>query len=372
MEQTEKTYRAKFAISQSSIKDWKELPPQKWYDKWILKIGKKKISVAMDFGSLLDTLCFSEKEFKKRFIVSELAVYPSVNVIKIVTEVYEEIKALNENIKTLNDAPAEEGMDKVIIPSKKVSLVDNKDIVKKVALTNDFYASKPDQAYNTIIDKGTEYFEFLKKVGKRIVITQIQLDLAKQLKEILFTDKVTAGFFTAKKGCRVIFQVQIFTDFPIDGYDNLDSLPIKGMVDIIHFNDKRKEVREVDLKFTNDVYKFNDYKGPVRMFDYPGQHSFYDSLIAEWLKTFEDGKYKDYSIMNPLNVVIDDDTKLPYLYEYNKTDLHIKRFGIEGTSIRGWEDVLNEIAWHLSNNDWTRPKDHIVNGKLLINIFNKK
>jgi hypothetical protein len=76
--------------------------------------------------------------------------------------------------------------------------------------------------------------------------------------------------------------------------------------------------------------------------------------------------------MNPLNVVIDDDMKVPYIYEYNKADLYIKRFGIENTPIRGWEDTLNEIAWHLGTNDWSRPKAHIVHGKLFINIFNKK
>lgn len=366
---SETTYRAKFAISQSSIKDWKELPPQKWYDKWILKIVKRKVSAALDFGSLLDTLCFSESEFKKRFIITDIQ-KPSDNVCKIVTDIYNHLQELNENIKTLNAAPAEDGK-KVSVPAKKVSLVDNKEVVLKFCKENEYYVTKPEQGFNTIIEKGTEYFNFLKKVGKRIIITSEQEKLAKELKEILFNDKVCAGFFTPKKGCEVHFQIQIFSEFPIDGLESVESIPVKGMIDIIHINHKRKEVREVDLKFTNNVYKFNDWSGPVRMFDYPGQHSFYDFLIPEWLKTFEGGKYKDYSVMNPLNVVIDDDIKIPYLYEYNKNDLHVKRYGIENTNIRGWEDTLREIAWHLNVNDWSRPKDHIKNGKLLINIYKK-
>lgn len=367
---TEQTYRAKFAISQSSIKDWKLNPPQKWYDKWILKKGKWKKSDALDFGSLLDTLCFSEKEFERRFIIAEVK-KPSPNVTEIVTDVFNHIQELNANIKLLNSAPTEEGKEKVKIPSKKVSLVDKKQIIAKYSEERKYYEGKPDQAYNKIIKEGSEYFEFLKKVGKRIVITKEQEQMARELKEILFTDKVCAGFFIAKKNCEVHFQVQIFSEFPIDGLEGVDSIPVKGMLDIIHINHKRKEVREVDLKFTNDAFNFNDYKGPVRMFDYPGQHSFYDALIHEWIKTFEDGKYADYAIMNPLNVVIDDQIKIPYIYEYNKADLHIKRYGIENTYIRGWEDTLKEIAWHLSTNDWSRPKDHILNGKLLINIFKK-
>lgn len=369
---SEATYKAKFAINQSSIKDWRELPPAKWYEKWILKIGKRKTSSSLDFGSLLDTLCFTEKEFKRRFIIADVK-KPSDNICKVVTDVYDHLIQLNENIKTLNESPAEEGKEKINIPSKKISLVDNKDIIKKFSEENKYYEGKPDQAYNKIIkDGGLEYFEFMKKVGKRIVITPDQETLAKELKKILYTDKVSSGFFIPKKECDVHFQVQIFTEFPIDGLDGVETIPIKGMLDIVHFNHKRKEVREVDLKFTNNVYKFADYGGPVRMFDYPSQHSFYDFLIPEWLKTFENGKYKDYAVMNPLNVVIDDDTKLPYLYEYNKADLYIKRFGIEGTDIRGWEHTLNDIAYHLNTNDWSRPIEHIKHGKIQINIFKKK
>lgn len=368
---TEQAYRAKFAISQSSIKDWKELPPQRWYDKWFLKKGKFKRSNALDFGSLLDTLCFSEPEFNKRFLVSDTK-KPSDKVTLIVTEVYEHIQELNNNAKVENEKPAEEGKEKIIIPFKKLSLVDNKEVVVKFTVQNDHYASKPEQGYNDVIAKGSDYFELLKKAGKRIVITKQQEDLARELKKILFEDKVCAGFFVPKKGCYVFFQVQIFAEFEVSGVEGVESIPVKGMIDIIHVNTKRKEVREVDLKFTNDVYKFNDYKGPVRMFDYPGQHSFYDFLLPEWLKTAEGGKFKDYTIMNPLNVVIDDDMKVPYIYEYNKTDLHIKRYGIENTPIRGWEDVINEIAWHLGKNDWSRPKEHIVHGKLLINVYNKR
>lgn len=367
---TEQAYRAKFAISQSSIKDWKELPPQKWYDKWILKKGKFKRSDALDFGSLLDTLCFSPDQYDRRFLVSDTK-KPSDKVTAIVTAVFEHIKALNQNAKDQNDLPAENGKEKIIIPFKNVTLVDNKDVVAKYTVELEHYTDKPDQAYNDVVKKGSDYFELLKKAGKRVIISKTQEALAKELKDILFTDKTTALFFTPKKDCEIFFQVQIFAEFPIEGIDGVETIPIKGMLDIVFINKRKKTAREVDLKFTNDAFKFNDYKGPVRMFDYPGQHSFYDALLPEWLATFRDGEFKDYAIQNPINVVIDDDLKVPYIYEYNKTDLHIRRHGIENTSIRGWEDTLQDIAWHLDKNDWSRPKEHLLHGKMLINIFKK-
>jgi hypothetical protein len=123
----------------------------------------------------------------------------------------------------------------------------------------------------------------------------------------------------------------------------------------------------VDLKYTNDVFMFWD---AIKRFDYPGQHSFYDYLLKEWLKTYKDGRYKDYAVMPPLNVVIDDDL-IPYIYAYNMDDLQIKRYGVENTPIRGWEDVINDIAWHFDNGDWSRPREHQQNGYLSVRTFNK-
>jgi hypothetical protein len=128
----------------------------------------------------------------------------------------------------------------------------------------------------------------------------------------------------------------------------------------------------VYLKYTDDVFNFNSYSGPVKLFDYGTQHSFYLFLMQEWLNVYEDGKYKDYMIMNPLNVVIDDTIKLPYIYKYDFDDLAIKRLGVEGTPIKGWADLLHEIAWHLHHNDWSRPMEHITQGSIAIKLFSKK
>lgn len=355
-----------FRLSQSAIKSWKDLAPSKWYDQWILGNRPKKSTNALSMGSLVDTLCFEPNQFGKRFIVSEVQ-KPSDTVCKILMDIFNHITELNSNVKGLNNT---EGQKKVVVPYLEVTL-ENRDIVDKFTKENKYYESKPDQAYNTLIKQGTEYFGFLKKVGNKVVITEAQKTLAQELKEILYTNPITKGFFIPKKDCEVHFQVSMFGDFPIDGLESIESIPIKGLVDIIHINHKRKEVREIDLKFTNSAHAFADYNGPVRKFDYTMQHSFYDCLIHEWLKTFNEGKYKDYEVMNALNCVIDDDIKQPYIYEYSKTDLHIKRYGIENTNITGWENIINEIAWHIDKNKWDYPREHILHGKIQINIFKK-
>lgn len=358
-----KSYTKKFAISQSSIKDFKESSPLRWYGNWILNKRPNKRSAAIDFGNLLDTLAFNPELFEKRFVVADVTL-PSEKVAKIVSEIFDHITGLNDNAKALMEEDPT-----LKIPTKDYILEENKEAVQRLCKENEYWDKDLERAYKEIVKNGTIYFDFLRGVGSKTVVSPEQVTLAKELKDKLYNDKISRGFFVPKKGCEVIFQQQIHATFEVSGFDNIQVLPVKGMLDIIHINNKRKEIREVDLKFTNDAFKFHE---AVRRFDYPMQHSFYEFLIREWIKTFKDGKYKDYSIMSPLNVVIDDTEKIPYLYAYNGSDLHIKRYGIDGTKITGWETILEDIAWHMDTNQWERPRGHYLNGYLTLDIFNKR
>jgi hypothetical protein len=363
--QLEQTYRNKFAISQSSIKDWRNMPPIKWYQTWITKqLSRGDDTDSISFGSLLDSHCFTPTAVEKRFIVSEVEL-PSDNIIKVVTGVFKHIKQLNENAAELNKNQPKNAL----IPYKPLVL-DDKELIVSLSKAAEYYVKQPDRAYNEVMKSGPAYFEFLQKTEGKKVITEKDLELAKELKGILFTNPISRGFFEPKKHCEVVFQNQMFADFEV-GLDTIEVVPMKGMTDIIHFNHKRKEVREVDLKYTNDAFTFYD---AIKRFDYAGQHSVYDFLIREWLKTYMDGKYADYSVMNPLNVVIDDVYKVPYLYEYSPNDLYIKRYGLETESrlvFPGWEHAVKDIAWHLDRGEWMYPKEHVMNGKLQVRIFNK-
>ncbi len=356
-------YFSKFAISNSALKDWKTMSPRKWYNMWIAKTAKRPFKAATVMGSLVDCMIFTPTDTEKRFIISEVP-KPSDKVNLILTEILEHYNDLNKNAALVNAKPD----TKVKIPMKEPNLED-KELVVSFCIKNDHYAKKPDQAYNDVIKKGAEFFEFLKKSNGKIVVSVEEKEEAKKLQEILFTDPVSRPFFSPKKNCEVIFQQRIYTEFEVTGFENIDFLPFKGACDIIHFNHKRKEVREVDLKVTADAFMFWE---SIRKFDYPQQHSFYDCLIKLWLETYQDGKYKDYSVMNPLNVVIDNDLKVPYIYAYNSEDLHIKRYGIENTPIKGWEDTVKEIAWHMDTQQWDRPREHMLNGYINVRVFNKR
>ena len=91
-----------FALSQTALKDWKQMPPNLWYDNWVLGKRKFKVKRVMDMGSLLDTLCFNPELFDKRFIVAECK-RPSEKVEAILNDIYSHLNELNSNISFFID-----------------------------------------------------------------------------------------------------------------------------------------------------------------------------------------------------------------------------------------------------------------------------
>jgi hypothetical protein len=360
-----KEYKNKFAISQSAIKDWAVMAPSKWYKVWVTKeLPRPEAGAAASFGTLLDCLTLTPKLFDKNFLVADIQL-PSDSIQKIVTDVLKHIKELNANAERINKLKKPEQPE---VPMKELKL-DYPDFITAFAKKHEYYVSQPQRAINEVMNKGVAFFDFLVKTEGKLVVSQEDKKTADELKEILYTNKRTRGFFVPKKGCRVVFQTRIFADLELSGFQNLDFMPMKGAIDIIHFNDTKKTVREVDLKWTNDAFLF---KEAIKRFDYASQHSVYDFLLREWLKTYEGGKYADYDVHPPLNVVIDSDNKIPYIYSYNMNDLHIKRYGHEAmTWFNGWEQTINEIAWHMDTQQWEVPKEHYLNGFMNVKVFHK-
>lgn len=356
-------YFQHFGISQSAIKDWRFMSPKKWYDTWIAKTRKRPETRGTVLGSLMDCLALTPDDLDKRFIKAEGKV-PSEKVEKILKKLIENINQLNKNAAELNFV---EKNKKKHIPMKELTL--DKDMIMALCVQEDHYASKPEQGYNDVIKKGTEYFEFLQKSGKKTVYTDADYADAMKMKEALHTDPVSRPFFVPGKNCEVIHQVQIKIDHEVGPYENVEVVPLKGMMDTLHFNHKKEWVREIDTKYTHEVAMF---KKAIKDFGYVDQHSFYDNLIRKWLLTYEDGKYAHYQVQNPLNVVIDNEEYTPHLFMYNFTDLEIARTGVPNTKITGWEDIIDEIAWHINCGDWSRPRTHVKNGYIPVEGWYKK
>jgi hypothetical protein len=358
-------YKNKFAISQSAIKDWENMSPLRWRSTWIDKTRKRPdVGASAGFGSLLDCLSYTPDRFDKQFVEAEIEL-PTESIQKVVTNVYNSLIELNTNAEELNKNLKKKQKP---VPIKELKL-DYLDLITKASKEAEYYVKQPARAYTETLKGGQDYFELLKKLKGRKAVSKEDMEMAKKLKEILYNDKHVKGFFVPNKDCELIFQQQIFTNIDVTGFENLDFLPLKGMLDSILLNDKKKTARECDLKWTEDAFLFKEV---VKRFGYIKQHSFYDYLLREWLKTYKDGEYKDYTVGNPVNVVIDSDEKVPYIYQYNANDLHIERYGHENMYwFKGWEQTLYEIGWHMDTQQWDRPREHYLNNCMNIQQFRR-
>lgn len=351
----------KFYITQSALKDFKEFSPKKWSELWFYKTRKKEFKKATVMGSYLDALCFTPEDIENKFYSEDIN-YPSDNIRKIVEEVYEHIVTQNRKAKFLNEKPD----SKVKIPYKKITL-DDSAFIASLCKKNDYFASKTATGV-TNVQKSSFYVDFLKRAKGRTIVTEKEKVQAQELKDILFNDPLCKGFFVPKSYCSVLFQQKITYELEVAGFENIQILPLKGLLDIIHINHKRKQIREVDLKCLASAY---DFRRAVKMFNYVMQHSFYFFLLQAWKDTYEGGKYKDYEICSPLNVVIDLEDKTPYVYQFSYDDMIVERDGIENTYIKGWMGAVLDIGWHIDKQDWKRPKEHIINGKIFFNWYKK-
>lgn len=375
-------YRNTWGISQSAIKDFQFKSPKKWKEIWIdrkFDIDKNEDNFTM--GSLIDTLLFSPDQLTKRFFVGEEKL-PSKAIAHIIKKYYEALVKERETVAELNTQLPEE------IPMPNLSIDGVPDLLIECANNYCFKDGddekcgwqsswKDDTKLRTLIEKGSDYFESLKaSAGRKIISIEMNIE-ALQLRDILYNDPETRDYFISNEDNDLLFQLELYTTYPLlSGKD----MPLKGALDIVRFNHKNKTAQIIDFKSSYSAFGFIH---SIKQFGYCDQLSYYDFLLREWMIEACDGKYCGYVVIPPINIVIDINDRIPYIYEYDWKDIALAAdgnreylFNIFQTHDhnqrikRGWKKILDEIGWHWQNQKWNRPMEAYLNGKIKVNLLN--
>jgi hypothetical protein len=356
-------YRKVFAISQSAIKAFKTKPIQKF--KRIYIDGEKDEDVdedKYDFGSLSDTITFTPDLLNDRFYIpNEEVEIPGEKVKLIIDKVFTESTSIREEAIKLNKYG---NLPEPIRVQEEGNLGEWEKLILKYAREIKYGGTtwSAERIIDNVLSDGSKYFRLLgESRGRRIITPQENMD-ALQITEILRTSRDTHAFFVQQEGETLLFQQEIFIDF----VDKELMLPLKGAIDILRINHKDQSVTVADLKTTHNVQEFRKV---ATSFDYIVQVSFYCYIVEEFLKTFRGGIYKNYKMNLPINIAIDRECKIPYIYEYTERDLNIARFGSEEHNFVGWLPTLFEIAWHMKSGVWTITKEMYEKGKIILKIF---
>lgn len=376
----ESGYRETWGISQSAIKDFQFKSPKKWKEIWIeKKFDTDKNEDNFTMGSLIDTMLFSPELLTSRFYVGEEKL-PSKAVTSIIKDYYNSILRENREIEETNKLLPEqveflpismEHTELLLKCANRYCFKDGDD--EKCGWQSGW---KDETRVNSIVKNGSDYFESLKaSAGRKIISTEMNIE-ALELRDILHSNQDVREYFIPDENNDLMFQLEIYTNYSLPDGTNM---PLKGVLDIVRFNHRDKTAQIIDFKSSYSAFNFIS---SIKQFGYCDQLSYYDFLLREWMIEACEGKYCEYKMLPPINIVIDINDKIPYIYEYDWKDIALAADGNKEYLFhlfqthdhnvklkKGWKKLLDEIGWHWQNNLWDKPRELYENKKIKINLL---
>lgn len=375
-------YRNVWGISQSAIKDFQFKSPKKWKEVWIDKqLDPSKNDDNFTMGSLIDTILFTPEELDKRFYIGEERL-PSKAIASIIKMYYNTLIATNKMYEEVNKEIPEPialldiSMNHISMLVEQANQYCYKDGDDEKCGWNTQW--KDETRVKNLVEKGSDYFDSLVKAGGRKVISNEMNLEALRLVEVLRSDSEVRDYFVENEDNKLLFQLEIYINYPLLETDK--ELPLKGALDIVRFNHKDKTVQIADFKSSYSAFGFIN---SIKQFGYCDQLSYYDFLLREWLTQYCEGKYCEYKVIPPVNIVIDITDRIPYVYEYDWKDLTLAAegnkeylyalFQTHDHNVRikkGWKKLLDEIGWHVVHQLWDKPKELYECRKIKVNLLN--
>jgi hypothetical protein len=358
-------YKEIFAISQSAIKAFKNKPLQKFKQIYIDQEEDDEDNSKFALGSLVDTLALQPDLLDDRFYICESDIsIPGEKVKAIIDKVYKEAVLIIDNKIKLNK---QGNLPELLYIPNITDLSEWNDLIIKFAREIKFGGTtwSTSRILDTVHGDGVDYFRMLGLCNNRYIITPYDNAEAIEMVESLRKDIYSKPYFIQQENETLLFQQEIFINFK---ENSSIRIPIKAALDIIRFNHIEKTVQVADLKTTYSN-KEENFKFTAKSFDYLIQGSFYNFVLKNFILTYEEGKYSNYTILSPINIVIDKEYKVPYIYEYDSEDINIAESGSEELNYKGWKHYLNEIIWHITTGIWDKPKEIHDFGKIKLKIF---
>jgi len=363
------SYAGRFGISQSMLKDWEKMSPAKWKRVWVDRAEKDEREDYFDAGSLVDCLAFTPERLGENFVITDMGVQlPSEQIKKIIEKVYE----LHTNMEKVK---AQTSL--IVFGTAELKDYDNElfELSKQPDINYGKGKYPKERVVKEVLEKGQKYFDTLCEVGGKTIISFEDNVKALEQVEILRTHPVSRPYFVQQEGEQLIFQHELF--IPLKEYDHLpffrnnningSTLVKKCAFDIIRIDHIRRTIQNADLKTSFDAHKHN-FMRSIKKFRYGTQVSYYDVMLGQW----RDDNFPGYKIIPPVNIAIDCFLKKPQVYRYKTEDLELLRFGgvdNKGEMVKGWEETLTEVLWHIENNIWDNSREMEEHGFIEVQLF---
>ena len=229
---------------------------------------------------------------------------------------------------------------------------------------------KMETRINKILEKGRDYFQFLKESEGKEIITAEELDIALNVAEAFKSSNNTSFLFTDTPELDIYYQLPIYFKYK--------DISCKALLDaVIVHHDKEKNIVNVfpyDIKTTSK--NTIDFPNDLKFYRYDIQAAFYMQALEYWVLD----KYPSVACtINNFSFVVGStvDEVNPLVFKCDDSILSIGKRGSNSLitydnrqyfeKINGYDQIIDDYLWY-EENGWEQ--DRVIvenNGQFTVN-----
>jgi hypothetical protein len=324
-------YSKKFNFSYSSLNKliWN---PAVFYQMYVLGNKEERTDAHLVQGKIVHALLLEEDKFKDQFIISP-GKLPGDNVKIIVDRVY------NHHVEVSKD-----GDTRTLLEEFGGAILD---VMKDI---NYFQNLKTDQQRidKVITTEATNYWDFLKIKGSKMLIDQETYDYCKNAVDLIKTNKSICELI----GCNLndFSNVDVQNELPLDIELANQPFGLKGIIDNLVIDHDKKTIFVNDIKTTSKDLK--DFPETIEFYSYWMQAAIYVTMAATVYKELIE---KGYNVK--FHFVVIDRAFQTYA------------FPVSSSTLSNWAnrlfEVIDKANWHYSNKSYELPYDFATGSVVL-------
>jgi hypothetical protein len=212
------------------------------------------------------------EEFNQKFHISNLQNKPSDTIKSIVNQVYDHVKEVYSNIRTIQNYS---------------------DAILDACNDHNYQFNWKDSTRIAKIVEAWEYWEDLKAAEGKVVLSQEENDLISQIVMSIRTNPTTSKYFETSKDVEILDQLAIYFS-----YCGIDCKALLDRVIIDHIN---KTIQPIDFKTMGDQTIY--FPKSLRQRRYDIQNAFYTEALY-YFKERDESNWKDYKIL-PFKFIVE-------------------------------------------------------------------
>jgi hypothetical protein len=284
-----------------------------------------KQNLSLERGSLLH-LSILESD---KFVVSNIE-KPDPAIVTVIDSLY----ASEEAFATL-------GWD----DNSSNSLEDKRESILSICNTIQYQTRWKDETrVNKVVEKGTEYYNFLRENSDMIIISPGTQKILKACRESLHSNKVTEAllFDDLFEGSYKSYnEEEVY--FNYFDKSSMFKVKCKAKLDRIMVDHENKTFKVVDLKTTGKP--MSAFRYSYKSYHYYRQAAFYTLASSVWM---EQNGYKDYTFGGFFFACVETGNyHIARAYRVSSEDLSLGK--------TEYQQLLHRVAYHQSTNQWIAP-----------------